>query len=312
MSSSPPEPELRPPTLADLPVLADFFADIEATYGAGGLPEGDVRDLLTNPHLDVEQNFRIALSDGGVVGWVDIWDQNSEHERLFVDVRARRREPEVYVPLLDWAERRGRAIALGRAAVLRAGRVSDDEALEDELETRGFGLIRHFFRMEIDLADEPEPPAWPEGIAVRTLREGEEHAIFEAASESFSDHWDYHPMAFDEWRSFFVESSAFDPTLWFVAEEDGEIAGFAICRWERRPNTSHVAVLGVRRAWRRRGLGTALLLHAFAEFRRRGRAKADLGVDAENLTGAVRLYERAGMRVATRFDAYEKRLPPQA
>jgi ribosomal protein S18 acetylase RimI-like enzyme len=67
-----------------------------------------------------------------------------------------------------------------------------------------------------------------------------------------------------------------------------------------------VRLLGVRRPWRRRGLGRALLLHAFGEFRRRGFSRSALGVDAESLTGANRLYERAGMHVAARFDIYEK------
>jgi ribosomal protein S18 acetylase RimI-like enzyme len=53
-------------------------------------------------------------------------------------------------------------------------------------------------------------------------------------------------------------------------------------------------------------LGRALLLHSFHELRARGRAKVDLGVDGENTTGAVGLYERAGMRVMRLLDAYEK------
>ena len=67
-------------------------------------------------------------------------------------------------------------------------------------------------------------------------------------------------------------------------------------------------VLGVRRPWRRRGLGRALLLEAFARFRERGCHAAALGVDGENTTGAVRLYESVGMRVAHRADVYERRI----
>jgi ribosomal protein S18 acetylase RimI-like enzyme len=69
-----------------------------------------------------------------------------------------------------------------------------------------------------------------------------------------------------------------------------------------------VNVLGVRRPWRRRGLGRALLLQAFAEFRSRGRRGVGLGVDGLNTTGAVRLYEQVGMHVARRFDHYRKPL----
>ena len=105
-----------------------------------------------------------------------------------------------------------------------------------------------------------------------------------------------------------TDSPRFDPTLWFVAEEGDEIAGVALCSWHQSgdPQFGWVNVLGVRRPWRKRGLGLALLLHAFAEFGRRGATRVGLGVDAENTTGAVRLYERAGMSVARRNDTYEK------
>jgi ribosomal protein S18 acetylase RimI-like enzyme len=71
-----------------------------------------------------------------------------------------------------------------------------------------------------------------------------------------------------------------------------------------------VNVLGVRPPWRRQGLGRALLLQAFAEFRARGKRGAGLGVDGLNTTGAMRLYEQAGMDVARRFDQYQKSLDP--
>ena len=70
-----------------------------------------------------------------------------------------------------------------------------------------------------------------------------------------------------------------------------------------------VDTLAVRRPWRRRGLGLALLLHSFRELRARGRERVGLGVDGENTTGAVRLYERAGMHVARRSDTYERPSP---
>jgi ribosomal protein S18 acetylase RimI-like enzyme len=67
-----------------------------------------------------------------------------------------------------------------------------------------------------------------------------------------------------------------------------------------------VSVLGVRRPWRRRGLGRALLLHSFRALRERGKPRVGLGVDGSNPTGAVQLYEAAGMRVVRRFDHWEK------
>jgi ribosomal protein S18 acetylase RimI-like enzyme len=91
-----------------------------------------------------------------------------------------------------------------------------------------------------------------------------------------------------------------------------EVAAVALCRARAHedPEMGFVNTLGVRRPWRRQGLGLALLHHAFGEFYRRGQKRVGLGVDASNLTGATRLYERAGMHVARQFDLYEKEVRP--
>jgi ribosomal protein S18 acetylase RimI-like enzyme len=98
-----------------------------------------------------------------------------------------------------------------------------------------------------------------------------------------------------------------DHSLWFVVRDGDEIAGYARCDAGIRGG-GFVGMLGVRTAWRRRGLGRALLLHAFREFRRRGLERASLGVDAENPTGATRLYESVGMHVEAEFVTFERQL----
>jgi mycothiol synthase len=306
MSSSP--LELRAPSLDDLPALTEFFDAMRAAGDAQALSEGQVRDSLTSKLANPTENFRIGLDDGRVAGWISIWYPGLGSERVFLEPKAYPRERDVYRQLLDWGEARGGALAAERPVRLHAGGPDDNETLNGELRERGYELVRHFFTMEIDLAEEPAQPEWPDGIGVRTFRPGDERAVYEADMEAFEDHWDFFPVSFEEWREYFLESDEFDPEIVFLAEDGRELAGFALCWNERRPDTGHVNVLGVRRPWRGRGLGTALLLHSFQEFRRRGRAKVDLGVDAENLTGAVRLYERVGMRAVRRFDTYRKEL----
>ena len=73
---------------------------------------------------------------------------------------------------------------------------------------------------------------------------------------------------------------------------------------------SWIDELGVLRPWRRQGIALALLLHVFGEFYRRDRYKVGLGVDGQSLTGATRLYEKAGMYIFRQLDAYEKVLRP--
>jgi mycothiol synthase len=300
--------ELRAPSLDDVPALTRFFDAMRAAGDPQALTAAEIRDPLTSKHTNVAENYRIALEDGRLVGWVSVWHPEPGAERVFFEPKAHPRDRAVYGTLLDWSEKRARALAAGRPIRMHAGGPEENEILNGELRERGYELVRHFFTMEIDLADEPPQPAWPEGIAVRTLRPGDERAVYEADMEAFEDHWDFFTVPFEEWREYFMGSSDFDPELVFLAEDGDELAGFSLCWHERRPDTGRISVLGVRRPWRKRGLGTALLLHSFREFRRRGRAKVDLGVDGENLTGAVRLYERAGMHVVRRFDAYRKEL----
>jgi ribosomal protein S18 acetylase RimI-like enzyme len=106
------------------------------------------------------------------------------------------------------------------------------------------------------------------------------------------------------------EYEGFDPTLIFLAMDGDQIAGVSLCRPHSQYDSElgWVRSLGVRRPWRKRGLGLALLRHSFNEFYRRGKRKVGLGVDSQNLTGALRIYENAGMHVAQAEDYYEKEL----
>ena len=125
----------------------------------------------------------------------------------------------------------------------------------------------------------------------------------------------FEPETFERWSELYLGgylAGPFDPALWFIAEESGEPAGICLCRpeWGADRTLGWVNVVGVRRPWRRQGLGLALLLHAFGELYRRGIERVGLGVHGENPTGAPRLYERAGMVVTRRFDHYARHLGP--
>ena len=144
--------------------------------------------------------------------------------------------------------------------------------------------------MRVELEVAPVQPEWSEGISLRTFVPEDEPRLYAADMETFEDHWEFVRVPLEEWRAWLVEHPRFDPSLWFLIEEGPELP------------------VRARRPWRRRGLGLALLRHAFGEFHRRGMTRVGLDVDAENLTGAVRLYERAGMRIVKRRDTYEKLL----
>jgi ribosomal protein S18 acetylase RimI-like enzyme len=163
--------------------------------------------------------------------------------------------------------------------------------------------------MEIALAGEPEPPDWPEGIAVRPWREGDDPVFHELLQDSFSEHFGFQPRTFEEWLRIQDSQPETDRALWTLALAGDEVAGGTVCSWHSSGDRTFgwVNELGVRGPWRRRGLGLALLRHAFVQLGGLGATRVGLGVDAENTTGAVRLYERAGMHVTRRYDTWELR-----
>lgn len=248
----------------------------------------------TEPGFDLESDARIAER-----AYAAVWDGRGG--KAYLDLQG---EPST--EMLEWAESRAREKGLVRSL---GGGWSGDVPVKELLEGAGYRLVRHHYRMRIDLDGVAEGPVWPD-VVVRTFRAGDESVFYDLHQETFEDHWEFERQPYEEWAHWMLQPPIYEPDLWFLAEEEeGEPAGIAICH--RRPEVEGlgwVGILGVRAAWRRRGLGRALMLHAFAEFRRRGFRQSGLGVDAESLTGAHRLYESVGMHVSARADTYEKRL----
>ena len=161
--------------------------------------------------------------------------------------------------------------------------------------------------MEIKLQEAPPAVTFPDSIELRPFVK-DEHAIavWQADNEVFRDHWGSHDSTFEDWAHRKFGNPNFDPTLWMIAWDGDQIAGFSQNRF--RKGIGWIGTIGVRRPWRKKGLGLALLQHSFGEFYKRGTTTIGLGVDASNPTGATRLYQRAGMYVASEFATYEKEL----
>ena len=181
----------------------------------------------------------------------------------------------------------------------------------------GYHYLRSSYRMRINLEVPPQPPTWPKGLAIRTYDpETDLSAVYRTDQDVFRDHFGFIEEPYDEglarFKHHMTEYEEFDPSLWFVAWDGDEVAGICLCRPHsfEDPEIGHVSVLGVRRPWRKRGLGLALLYHSFGEFYRRGTPVISLGVDAANPTGATRLYQKAGMHIAAEYVSYEKELRP--
>lgn len=193
--------------------------------------------------------------------------------------------------------------------VLQQWITAPNEPAHRLLEQSGYAVVRHIWGMIIELTEEPERVTWPEGITLRTpISEADLRTSHATYREAFQDHWGYAEQPYEDFARSMIEIDTFDPSLWFLAMDGNDVAGILL--GEMLPDRGWVNDLGVRRPWRGRGLGEALLRYAFGEFYRRGLRSVALGVDSQNLTGATRLYERAGMRVERQYDICEKVLQP--
>jgi mycothiol synthase len=276
--------------------------------GEGVVTPEEITHWLRIPAVE----FWVAEGPGReLVAYADVAER-AGRTRYWIDLREHpeRRQLGGARALLTALEERAREKAAD-GALLRGTFAASDAPLRTLYEETGFRLVRHGLEMRIGLGAHVPDPEWPEGIKVREFVPGEDdEQAHEAHMEAFEDHWEHAYEPFPQWHAEHLGRPGIDPSLWFLAEKCGAIAALSLCREHPSgdPAFGYVEVLGVRRAWRRQGLGLALLRHAFLAFRARGMTRAALDVDAANLTGAVRLYERAGMHVAKRSDTYEKAL----
>jgi ribosomal protein S18 acetylase RimI-like enzyme len=165
----------------------------------------------------------------------------------------------------------------------------------------GYEKVWDVWLMGIDLDDTLEPPRWPDDVAVRTFREEDAPAVKELLDLAYAEERDHEPLSFEDWRTFMLGDPNFDPSSWFLAEAEGELAA-AILNW----NDGYVKDLVVHPERRRGGLGEGLMRHTFREFRRRGLDHVSLKTDSVNPTEAWRLYERLGMRKERTYEMLEK------
>lgn len=284
----------------------------------------DLRNQWVSPGFNPAEDIRLIFApDGTLAGYIEVWTTAKPpvHPWIWGRVHPDYSGKGFGTFLMQWAEQHAMKALDGLAPDLRfAPQVGIYHQAKDALklfEDMGYGYLRSYYDMLIKMDSTPPAPLWPEGITIRGYNpETDAEAVYRADEDSFRDHFGFVEEPFEEglarFKHFMTGHKDFDPSLWYLAMTGDEIAGICLCRphsYEDR-NVGYISSLGVRRPWRKRGLGLAFLQHAFGEFYQRGKRKVGLGVDAESLTGALRLYEKAGMHVHKQFDIFEKEIRP--
>lgn len=303
----------RPATSDDAPAVAALRSAYLAEEGDPTLVTAE-EQLNDWQGLNLAEDAVVALaSDGSLVAHADILNRRFVQVSVYggVDPRYRRRGLGGY--LIRWGEAWARermdwAPADAEIAVQHYIN-ANNAAARRLMEAHSYAHVRSVYVMRIVMQGPSEAPAPIEGLRIRAFAPGQdERATYEAIEEAFADLWGRPPGDFDRWLGM-TERERQHPDMWYLAEDEGsgEIAGVCLARIVPG-DSGWIGSVGVRRPWRSRGLALALLRTAFGEFYRRGEREVTLSVDAENPSGALRLYTRAGMRVAQHIMLYRRRL----
>jgi mycothiol synthase len=179
------------------------------------------------------------------------------------------------------------------------------------LESEGYRAVRFMFAMRRPTLDDLPAAALPDGLEIRPVSEAHHRPIFDADNEAFRDHWGHRESTEEDFRWMFAHPDL-NTDLWRVAWDGDEVAGavetfvFPAENAKLGVNRGWLERIAVRRPWRRRGVAKALIVSALEGLREAGMSEAMLGVDAENLTGALRLYESLGFVERDRAYTYRK------
>lgn len=282
MSSSP----LRAPTDADAEQVAALYRE---TYPVWRPVAAD--DVLAWLHGTAE--MRVLELAGRVVGYGDL----SVGDDVRLDVAA----PGHWDVFFDWLEERARGTGPPRTCFPQG------HELEQVVDARGYRHLGSSFTMEIDLSGRPPQPSLPAGIDVRPYREQDSDAVIATMNDAFAENPPWRKVTPETFRTVYAGNRLADPALWRLAWDGDELAGCVLPDPSRGSDVTlgWIRILAVRKPWRRRGLGRALVQTAFRDHFERGRRRVGLGVDADN-TGAVSLYQDIGMRAVYRLDDWIK------
>lgn len=312
----------RPLSLDDAPAYVDTVNAIAAQIGINDEIQAESALLeWREPGFDLASSS-IGIFDrrGLLAGYATFWatEETPVRPGLYWGVHPRYQHANLEDQLLKWGREKAEAV-ISRCPpdakiTLRSGAHKGHAFAESALERAGFCESRSFYDMEINMSERPAPPPFPAGISARPYcHETDLHLLVNVVRDSFSDHFGYieQPFAKDLelFRHWLDNNPTFDPDLVIfpVSDSTGEVVGclLGLTQDHRDPSAGFVDTVGVRRAYRRRGLATAMLQRSFSMYWDRGTTKVHLDVDGESLTNAVALYERVGMRVYRRYAVYD-------
>ena len=298
----------RAPIQDDLDAVADvLLADQTADGVEPTIDAHFLRQIWSRPDFDLATDaWVVTHGDGSIVAYGQVRLDEPDLVGSWGVVHPDYRGRGIGTALLDRIETRASELLAGAPSPRFRQAINEaDHAAAGMLRNRNLRPIRHFWHMQVDLAGPIEPGPAPDGIEIAEIEPSEDlRAIHRIIETAFAEDPGHHPEPFDRWVEEHTKGPGYDPTLWLLARDGGvPVAVLTATTGDGVGWVDYVAVLGSHRG---RGIASALLRRSFATFVARGLRRVRLNVDAENVTGATAVYERAGMRVVNRWDLWER------
>jgi GNAT superfamily N-acetyltransferase len=297
------------PSTSDATAVLDLMIAVDiAEYGE---PDSELEDLLQEwGEIDLSKDaWLVPDQQDRAIGYGKVAAGDTEFQMDFY-VHPRSNIDDLRTEIILRCEKRVQELQISAghqsSVVLHTIASQTNRADNAALEKHGYKHGKYYLRMQHTMDQQPGKPAWPAGVQLRTIIQGEDDLpVFEFVNRNIS-HAGRTPGDFERWRSWMMREDHFIPELWFLLFADQEIIGAALCYdyeeygWVRQ--------LAVSPSWRRSGLGTALLQHSFYCFYSRGHRRVALGVEAKNLD-ALQFYEQVGMQRVRQYNEYVKQIP---
>lgn len=301
-----------PPSWDDAPEWAALLAAIEAVDERGETYELDDladewRSVWSHPETDA--TFVWDGPEMVAFAWLKAMPGQREASCVWCwgGVRPSHRRQGIGTQVFDWMLRRASEVAATFDRSLETRVQLDVAAHQRDLATlaarAGFDPVRRFLEVARP-AHEPVPdvPA-PAGLRlVRWTPALDEEARL-AHTEAFADHWGSEPRSAEEWAQWYTGHRSFRPDLSMLAVDraSGQVVSLVLTAafpqdWNVVPIEAWINTVGTRRAWRGRGVARWVLADVLRRIAASdtGFVRSILGVDAENPTGALRLYRALG------------------